>query len=421
MDIRREKLTFINANGEQLAALLERPSLAPIAYALFAHCFTCSKDSTAASRISRALAAKGIGVVRFDFTGLGNSEGDFANTNFSSNVTDLISATDHMRNVLAPPTILIGHSLGGAAVLATAGRIPEAKAVVTIGAPADPGHVRHLFEADVEAIEVQGHATVNLGGRQFTITKQFLDDIATQRLSEQIGKLRKALLIFHAPGDAIVDIDNARLIFTAAKHPKSFVSLDNADHLLSRKQDSQYVADTIAAWASRYIPVADQRQEGEARPPLGQGEVLVRETDRKFGQEIYTEKHRLFADEPVRNGGADSGPDPYELLLSSLGACTSMTVRMYADRKTLPLDRVSVKLSHNRIYAEDCEHCETREGKIDHIERELLFEGRQLTSEQQQRLLEIADKCPVHRTLKSEIDIRTSLVPPSGGQTSTDT
>lgn len=410
MDIRREKLMFSNANGEQLAALLEQPSFGPTAYALFAHCFTCSKDIAAASRISRALAEKGIGVVRFDFTGLGNSEGDFANTNFSSNIADLISATEHMRDSLAAPAILIGHSLGGAAVLAAASKIPEAKAVVTIGAPADPAHVRHLFDTKLEEIEAQGHATISLAGRKFTITKQFLEDIATQRLSAQLGKLHKALLIFHAPRDEIVDIDNARLIFTAAKHPKSFISLDNADHLLNRKQDSQYVADTIAAWASRYIPVAEQSKETEVRGALGRGEVLVRETDRKFGQEVYTDTHRLLADEPVRNGGQDSGPDPYELLLAGLGSCTSMTLRMYANLKKLPLERVTVKLFHHKIHAQDCEDCQTREGKIDRIERELLLEGEQLTGEQRQRLLEIANKCPVHRTLRSEIDISTSLV-----------
>lgn len=404
MDIHREKLTFSNANGEQLAALLEQPSFKPAAYALFAHCFTCSKDIAAASRISRALAMNGIGVVRFDFTGLGNSEGDFANTNFSSNVADLISATDHMRTSLAAPAILIGHSLGGAAVLAAAAKIAQTKAVVTIGAPADPAHVRHLFDANVQEIEVQGRATVHLAGREFTITKQFLDDIAAQKLSTHIKNLRKALLIFHAPTDEIVDIDNARRIFEAAKHPKSFISLDNADHLLSRKQDSQYVADTIAAWASRYIPFTDER------PALARGDVLVRESDRKFGQEIYTDTHCFMADEPASNGGRDTGPDPYELLLSGLGACTSMTVRMYAKHKKLPLDRISVKLRHEKIHAEDCEDCETREGKIDHIERELAFEGEQLTSEQRHRLLEIANKCPVHRTLKSEIDITTSLM-----------
>ncbi len=407
--IHKEKLTFLNQQGQQLAALLESPETKPIAYALFAHCFTCSKDIAAASRVSRALAARGVAVVRFDFTGLGNSEGDFANTNFSSNVADLICAVDHMRDTLKAPAILIGHSLGGAAVLSAAGDVPEIRAVVTIGAPADPGHVSHLFEANIDEIEEKGHAVVNLSGRTFTISKQFLDDIAKQRLSERISTMQKALLIFHAPADDIVDIDSARRIFEAARHPKSFVSLDNADHLLTRKQDSQYVAETIAAWASRYIPVAEIADKDKAHPKLKSGEVLVRETDGKFGQDVFTDSHHLLADEPTRNGGRDTGPDPYEFLLAALGTCMSMTVRMYASHKKLPLGKVSVKLSHSRIHAEDCEHCETKDGKIDRIESELVLEG-DLTAEQRQRVLEISNKCPVHRTLHSEIDVQTRLV-----------
>ena len=407
--IHREKLTFLNQQGQQLAALLESPETKPIAYALFAHCFTCSKDIAAASRVSRALAARGIAVVRFDFTGLGNSEGDFANTNFSSNVADLICAVDHMRDTLKAPAILIGHSLGGAAVLSAVGDVPEVRAVVTIGAPAEPGHVSHLFDANIDEIEEKGHAVVNLSGRTFTISKQFLDDIAKQRLSERIRTMQKALLIFHAPADDIVDIDSARRIFEVARHPKSFVSLDNADHLLTRKQDSQYVAETIAAWASRYIPVAEIADKDKAHPKLKSGEVLVRETDGKFGQDVFTDSHHVLADEPTRNGGRDTGPDPYEFLLAALGTCMSMTVRMYASHKKLPLGKVSVKLSHSRIHAEDCEHCETKDGKIDRIESELVLEG-DLTAEQCQRVLEISNKCPVHRTLHSEIDVQTRLV-----------
>jgi putative redox protein len=375
---------------------------------LFAHCFTCSKDIAAASRVSRALAARGVAVVRFDFTGLGNSEGDFANTDFSSNVADLICAVDHMRDALEAPAILIGHSLGGAAVLSAAGDVPEARAVVTIGAPAEPGHVSHLFKDNIEEIEGKGYAVVNLSGRTFTISRQFLDDIATQDLGERIGTMQKALLIFHAPADDIVHIDSARRIFEAARHPKSFVSLDSADHLLTRKQDSQYVAETIAAWASRYIPASEEADENVARPKLKSGEVLVRETDGKFGQDVFTDTHHVLADEPTRHGGRDTGPDPYEFLLAALGTCMSMTVRMYSSHKELPLEKVSVRLSHSRIHAEDCEHCETKDGKIDRIDSELVLDG-DLTAEQRQRMLEISNKCPVHRTLHSEIDVQTRL------------
>lgn len=406
--IHREKLTFLNQQGQQLAALLESPETKPIAYALFTHCFTCSKDIAAASRVSRALTARGVAVVRFDFTGLGNSEGDFANTNFSSNVADLICAVDHMRDTLKAPAILIGHSLGGAAVLSAAGYISEVRAVVTIGAPAEPEHISHLFEANIDEIEEKGHAVVNLSGRTFTISKQFLDDIATQDLSERIRTMQKALLIFHAPADDIVQIDSARRIFEAARHPKSFISLDSADHLLTRKQDSQYVANTIAAWAGRYIPVAEIAAKDTTRPKLKSGEVLVRETDGKFGQDVFTDSHHVLADEPTRNDGRDTGPDPYEFLLAALGTCISMTARMYASHKKLPLEKVSVKLSHSRIHAEDCEHCETKDGKIDRIESELVLEG-DLTAEQRQRVLEISNKCPVHRTLHSEIDVQTRL------------
>ncbi len=405
--VRKQRFGFRNKNGEELAALLEAPSQ-PSAYVLFAHCFTCSKDVAAATRISRALAAKAMAVVRFDFTGLGNSEGDFANTNFSSNVEDLLAAAEHMRATLQAPAILIGHSLGGAAVLAAAPSIAEAKAVVTIGAPADPAHVRHLFANSAAEIEARGEAAVTLAGREFRIKKQFLDDIAQQRLASHVKNLRKALLIFHAPRDEIVDIDNARKIFEAAKHPKSFISLDNADHLLSRREDSEYVADTLSAWASRYTAAPAPLRAHLERPRLAAGEVLVRELDRKFKQELLTDTHTLIADEPMEQGGTDAGPSPYELLLAALGACTAMTVRVYAGFKKLPLERVSVRLRHDKIHAQDCAECETREGKIDHIERALVIEG-ELSPEQRRRLLEIADKCPVHRTLKSEIDIRTTV------------
>jgi putative redox protein len=406
-DIERKKLSFQNRDGEVLAALLEHPATKPAAYALFAHCFTCSKDIAAASRISRALAARGIAVLRFDFTGIGNSEGDFANTNFSSNVADLVCAADHLRENFQAPALLVGHSLGGAAVLAAAGEIPETQAVVTIGAPSDPGHVSHLFESDREEIEEKGSAVVNLAGRKFEIKKQFLDDIAEQSLADRIKRMRKALLIFHSPVDEIVGIDNASAIFQAALHPKSFVSLDKADHLLSRAVDSEYVAATISAWASRYVLDGNDELSAD-RPRVRDGEVLVREDDRKFGQDVYTDKHHLRADEPASYGGADSGPSPYEYLLAGLGACTAMTVRMYAARKSLSLERVSVTLRHEKIHAEDCAECETREGRIDHIDRDVQLDG-DLSDEERKRLMEIADRCPVHRTLHSEIEITSRL------------
>jgi putative redox protein len=401
--MRTERFDFPNANGDGLAAALDLPLGEPAAYALLAHCFTCGKDHRAARRIAERLTAHGIAVLRFDFTGLGGSEGEFANTHFSSNVDDLVAAADHLRRTRAAPAILIGHSLGGAAVLAAAHRITEARAVITIAAPFDPGHVVGLLKEHVEAIQTQGEVEVSLVGRPFRIRREFLDDVAAQRLKECLANLKKALLVFHSPTDDIVGIDNASQIFTGAKHPKSFVSLAGADHLVSQKSDAVYVANVIAAWTERYLeqPVALTPAEGET------GVVLVRETgEGKFQQEIVSGPHRLVADEPVSVGGLDSGLGPYDLLLAGLGACTSMTVRLYAERKKLPLERVSVRLSHYRIHATDCETCETQEGMLDRIDRAVTFEGT-LDAEQRKRLLEIADKCPVHRTLTSEIDIRT--------------
>ena len=404
--IKKQKITFLNRSGQQLAALLERPVFEPLAYALFAHCFTCSKDIAAAARISRALAAEGFGVVRFDFTGLGHSEGEFANTNFTSNVQDLITAADFLRREHEAPALLIGHSLGGAAVLAAAADIAETRAVVTIGAPSDPAHVSHLFESSRAEIESRGSAVVNLAGRSFEIQKQFLEDIAAQNLEGRIRGMRKALLVLHSPVDDIVTIENASSIFQAARHPKSFISLDRADHLLTRREDSQYVATTIAAWAGRYVLTAGPHVD--AQPALATGEVLVHELDGKFAQQVYTDKHRLYADEPEAYGGTELGPSPYEYLLAGLGTCTTMTVRMYASRKNIPLDHVSVSLKHEKIHTKDCETCETKEGRIDHIERELEFVG-DIEPDQRAALMAIAEKCPVHRTLHAEVDIVTRM------------
>jgi len=400
-----ERFQFTGEGGHQLAAALDLPEGEPQAYALFAHCFTCGKDVLAAKRIAVALAAKGIAVLRFDFTGLGSSEGDFANSTFSSNVADLVHAADHLRKMRKAPAILIGHSLGGAAVLAASGQIPDARAVVTIAAPSDPAHVTGLFRDRIEDIRAQGKVEVRLAGRPFHITREFLDDIAEHGLMAHVVKLHKALLIMHSPTDDTVGIDNATHIFVAARHPKSFVSLAGADHLLSGKRDAAYVADVIAAWVALYIdrvltaPVADP---GEAPR-----QVVVRETrNGKFQQTVSAGPHRMLADEPAAVGGDDTGPGPYDFVLSGLGACTSMTMRLYADRKSLPLERVTVTLKHSKIYAQDCAECETKTGMLDQIERVIALEGA-LDAEQRGRLMEIADKCPVHRTLTSEIHIVT--------------
>ncbi len=403
-----EKFDFRSAEGHALAALLDRPDGAVRAVALFAHCFTCGKDNRAARRIAEGLKAHGIAVLRFDFTGLGASEGEFANTTFSSNVDDLVAAADHLRETLAAPAILIGHSLGGAAVLAAAHRIAAARAVVTINAPCDPAHVAGLFGEHVDKIRAHGEVEVKLGGRPFRIRRALLDDIAEQKLTDRIKNLHKALLIFHSPTDDTVGIDNASHIFLAAKHPKSFVSLADADHLLSRPSDAGYVANVIVAWADRYLDIpTDATAEAQAVTGAAPDTVLVRETRRgKFQQEVVVGRHRLLADEPVTVGGMDSGPGPYDLLLAGLGACTAMTLRLYAERKQLPLKQATVRLRHSRIHAADCATCETKEGMVDHIERAITLDG-DLDAEQRARLLEIADKCPVHRTLESEIDIRT--------------
>lgn len=397
------KLTFPNAVGQQLAAQLDLPlEDAPSAYALFAHCFTCTKNLAAATNISRALTSAGIGVLRFDFTGLGESEGDFADTNFSSNVDDLVAAAEFLARDYAAPQLLIGHSLGGAAVLHAAARLPASTAVVTIGAPCDPAHVRKLLSSDAATIEADGQALVTLAGRTFTVKKQFLDDLDTARMRATIHSLRKALLICHAPFDQIVGIENAAHIFEQARHPKSFLSLDQADHMLSRPRDSRYVGAMIAAWASAYVT-----HDAEEQPAEDDSRVVVRTAQGGFFTDIYANGHHFVADEPIAVGGTNQGPTPYDLLAAALGACTTITVQMYADRKGWPLEYAVARLRHQKIHADDCATCETRDGNIDQIERELEFVG-PLDDAQRQRLREIADKCPVHHTFKGEIAVHTT-------------
>ncbi|MFA7431169.1 MAG: bifunctional alpha/beta hydrolase/OsmC family protein [Rhodospirillaceae bacterium] len=410
MSGRSEKVEFPGTHGHTLAARLDLPEDEPVAYALFAHCFTCSKDVFAASRISTGLAERGIAVLRFDFTGLGTSDGEFANTNFSSNVGDLEAAAAWLADHRQAPALLIGHSLGGAAVLAAAPRIASVRAVVSINAPAGPSHVIELFRDSVPAIHAAGEAEVSIGGRPFTIRREFLDDIDEHRLLDGVAHMRKALLLFHAPLDRQVSIDNAQHIYQAAKHPKSFVSLDDADHLLTRREDATYVADVIAAWSRRYLGAGAEPHPVLADRPLDEGVVLVAENGLgPFAQSVTSGRHRLRADEPVSVGGNDTGPGPYDLLLAALGACTSMTIRMYADRKKIALDRVAVRLKHHKVHATDCADCDTANGKVDVIEREIELTG-DLDRDTRAKLMEIADKCPVHRTLHGEIKVRAVMV-----------
>jgi uncharacterized OsmC-like protein/pimeloyl-ACP methyl ester carboxylesterase len=398
-----DRFDFPNAQGQRLSGLLDEPVGEVRAYALFAHCFTCGKDIHAARRIAAALTGLGIAVLRFDFTGLGSSEGEFANTTFSSNVADLVAAADELRRQRKAPAILVGHSLGGAAVLAAAAAVPEARAVVTIAAPFDPAHVVGLFKDQQGGAGGEVEATI--GGRSFRVRRAFLDDVAEQSLAERIADLHKALLIFHSPTDEVVGIEHASRIFLAAKHPKSFVSLSDADHVLSQKRDAAYVASVLAAWAERYLEMAPQSPAASETEP---GTVLVRETRASpLQQEVLVGHHRFIADEPVSVGGHDSGPNPYDLLTAALGACTAMTLRLYAEHKSLPLDRVTVKLRHAKVHAADCADCEAKDTKIDRIDRAIRLEGT-LDEAQRSRLMEIADKCPVHRTLTSRTDIRTS-------------
>ncbi len=399
-----ERVEFSGHNGDMLAARLDLPQSTPLAVALFAHCFTCTKDIPAAKRISERLTTMGLAVLRFDFTGLGHSGGEFANTTFTSNVEDLKRAATYLEGRGLAPSLLIGHSLGGAAVLKAAGEIASCRGVVTLGAPADPAHVVENFGASLDEIRKNGEAEVQLAGRPFTIKSAFLDDVAGSSLNTAIGNLHKALLVLHAPGDQIVGIENASEIFMAAKHPKSFVTLDDADHLISKAKDAEYAADVIAAWSGRYLDL----QTPDA--PTGAPEGIVRTTERSpngFLQDIQAGPAvHVLADEPLSVGGTGRGLTPYQFLSAGLGACTSMTLRMYAERKKWPMTGVSVDVTHDKIHATDCEHCDTTTGKVDNFQRIIRIEG-DLDDDQRARLLEIADRCPVHRSLGSEIVVET--------------
>ena len=398
-----ERITFVVSRGDRLAARLDRPSGPVRAYALFAHCFTCSKDLFAVQRIASELASHGIAVLRFDFTGLGASEGKFANTNFSSNVEDLRRAAAHLAEHYRPAEILIGHSLGGAAVLAAAGDLPEVKAVMPLAAPSDADHVVASFQAAVPTIESAGDAQVILAGRPFTIQRQFLNDLRRQDLRAKIHDLHRPLLILHAPTDDVVGIENAKQIFEAARHPKSFVSLDGADHLLTRREDALFVAELVRAWCERYL----HRPLEAADAPVIEG-VRVRATGQgRFQQVVETGPHRLLADEPEAFGGLGSGPSPYDLLSAALGACMSMTFQLYAERKGWQLPPFTVDVQHAKVHAKDCASCvEGGSGMIDCFDRVIRFEA-DPSDEVRAKALEIAGKCPVHRTLEARSQIVT--------------
>lgn len=398
-----QRINFSNRDGLSLAGLIDTPDSGAHAWALFAHCFTCSKNLKAATHIVQALNDAGIAVLRFDFTGLGQSEGDFAETSFSSNAADLVDAARWLETAYSAPTILLGHSLGGTAVLRAASDIPSAVAVATIGSPADPTHVKHLFGDSLEALEQDGVAEVDIGGRPFRLKKAFVQDLEEHDLLREVSGIRRALLVMHAPLDTVVEIDNAAALFAAAKHPKSFLSLDDADHLLSDPEASRYAGTVLAAWASKYIPRPD------AMPLVATSdEVAARTYGGSFRTEIASGSHRLLADEPASVGGTNLGPTPYDLLSAALASCTTMTLRMYAEHKGIDLESTTVRVRHGKTHAADCDDCETRAGKVDEFRRELSFAGN-LTDAERDRMVEIADKCPVHRTLHSEVKVRTRL------------
>ena len=392
---------FPGSTGQMLAASLEMPVVPVRAVALFAHCFTCTRQSKAATRIAAALAGEGIATMRFDFTGLGGSEGDFANAGFAGDVADLVAAARHLERTVGAPAVLVGHSLGGAAVLAAAADIPSARAVVTIGAPFDPAHVLHNIDGDLDAIERDGEGAVTIGGRAFRMGRGFLEATRGGDPAARIARLGRALLVLHAPVDTLVGIENARAIFEAARHPKSFVSLDSADHLLTRASDAEYAARLIAGWAERYLP------PGGEGPQIAPGQVYAGNANSKWGTAIRARHHHWFADEPREVGGEDAGPGPYDLLLAALGACTAMTLRYYAGREGLPLEHAEVRLTHDRNHADDCAHVLEPGTRIEAIRRSVRLTGAALTAEQRAKLMQIADRCPVHRTLTGHLHIHT--------------
>jgi len=403
----QEHLAFINQSGTKIAAVLHKPETGTVkAYAIFAHCFTCTKNINAATRIAKALTEEGIATLRFDFAGLGSSGGDFSETTFSSNVQDLIDAANFLKEEHPPPELLVGHSLGGTAVLAATRHIPSLRAVCTLGSPSTPEHVLHHLTHKMSDIEETGESDVQLAGRTFTFKKAFVDDARAYKVN--IGKLETPLLVMHSAEDSTVSIDEAGKIYKQAKHPKSFVSLDGADHLLSQADDSRYASKVLATWASRYISSDDDEAGNAETQSANENVVISAKTNQGFLTTVNANGHKVLVDEPIKVGGSNLGPTPYDYLSVALGSCTTMTINMYARHKKIPLDKVSVEIGHHKIHADDCLDCESKDTKVDVFSRELSFEG-DLTDAQRQRMLEIADKCPVHKTLHNEIKITTKL------------
>ncbi|MCB7479989.1 bifunctional alpha/beta hydrolase/OsmC family protein [Christiangramia sediminis] len=398
------EVSFKNSDSKELKGVLELPTnTQPANFILFAHCFTCNKNFHAPSNISKSLASKGYGILRFDFTGLGDSEGEFEDTNFSSNVDDLLAAAEFLEREYKAPSMIIGHSLGGAAALFASKKLESVKCMVTINAPSNLSHVQKHFESSLEEIEKEGFANIKIGGRSFKIKKQFINDLKKNQDASALKDIKKSLLIMHSPQDEIVSIDHAEELYKAAWHPKSFVSLDGADHMLSTKADSEYVGTVISAWASKYI------KEPKTPELETDHEVMANLGASGFTTQIIAGNHHLIADEPVKVGGSDLGPNPYELVSSGLAACTSMTIQMYARRKEWEISNVETHVSYSKKHAEDCENCENDMAKIDSFEREISIKG-DLDKTQLERLMEIADKCPVHKTLSSKAQIITKLI-----------
>ncbi len=402
-------VTFPGAAGHMLRGRLEMPPDGEaVGGAVIAHCFTCSSTLTAVVQIARALARERLAVLRFDFTGLGESEGEFVQHHFSACVEDLAAAAEFMAGRGFPVRLLVGHSLGGTAALAAAASIPSLAAVATVASPFDPWHAARMFGDSLEQIERTGEARVEIAGKPFRVTRELLEDLRGARMEEAIHGLRLPLLVLHSPADQTVDIGNATRIWMAARHPKSFVSLDDADHLLTHKPDAQYAGRVIAAWASRWLP---QPPEPTLDELAGEGRVVTATPGNSFRTEIAAGRHVFVADEPVAVGGADAGPTPYDLLMAALGTCTGMTLKAYAERKGWPLEEVTVRLTHGKVHGIDEQHCADREARVDRIEREIRIEGDRLTPDQRDRLLEIADKCPVHRTLEAGVFVETKEMP----------